>query len=231
MLVAGIGNLFLGDDGFGPEVVRRLADAPTPGVRVVDYGIRGMHLAYDLLDGLRRAGAGRRAARSGTARARSAVLEVGPGRPGRRRLRRARDEPGGGPRRRSDQLGGTLPPTYVVGCRPPTSRRASASARAVEAAVPGGARDRRHPARPRRCSPDPGGSDDVPRASPDGSSDRSTATPDSSRWSTSRAPPRRSTSACWTSPPEPGEWVLIHMGFAVESSTTPAPGRRCPASS
>ncbi|MEV0061970.1 hydrogenase maturation protease [Nocardia sp. NPDC058379] len=49
VLVAGIGNIFLGDDGFGPEVVRRL---PPHGadVRVVDYGIRGMHLAYDLLD-------------------------------------------------------------------------------------------------------------------------------------------------------------------------------------
>ena len=52
ILVAGVGNLFLGDDGFGPEVVRRLAAGPVPsGVRVVDYGIRGMHLAYDLLDG------------------------------------------------------------------------------------------------------------------------------------------------------------------------------------
>ena len=53
MLVAGIGNLFCGDDGFGPEVVRRLAAAgPLPeGVRAVDYGIRGMHLAYDLLEG------------------------------------------------------------------------------------------------------------------------------------------------------------------------------------
>jgi hydrogenase maturation protease len=50
-LVAGIGNIFLGDDGFGSEVVRRaahrLADTDA---RVVDYGIRGMHLAYDLLD-------------------------------------------------------------------------------------------------------------------------------------------------------------------------------------
>ena len=53
MLVAGIGNLFCGDDGFGPEVVRRsLAAGPLPEeVRAVDYGIRGMHLAYDLLDG------------------------------------------------------------------------------------------------------------------------------------------------------------------------------------
>jgi len=52
VLVAGIGNLFLGDDGFGPEVVRRLTAQPTPpGVQVTDYGIRGMHLAYDLLAG------------------------------------------------------------------------------------------------------------------------------------------------------------------------------------
>lgn len=51
-LVAGIGNVFLGDDGFGCEVVRRIEGAAVPqGVRVVDYGIRGMHLAYDLLQG------------------------------------------------------------------------------------------------------------------------------------------------------------------------------------
>lgn len=51
-LVAGIGNIFMGDDGFGCEVVRRLERSDLPeGVRVVDYGIRGMHLAYDLLDG------------------------------------------------------------------------------------------------------------------------------------------------------------------------------------
>ena len=51
ILVAGIGNIFLGDDGFGPEVVRRLPSPGPPGVRVVDYGIRGMHLAYDLAEG------------------------------------------------------------------------------------------------------------------------------------------------------------------------------------
>jgi hydrogenase maturation protease len=51
-LVAGIGNIFLSDDGFGVEVVSRLATAGLPdGVRVVDYGIRGMHLAYDLASG------------------------------------------------------------------------------------------------------------------------------------------------------------------------------------
>lgn len=49
ILVAGIGNIFLGDDGFGPEVLRHVTAARQPGVRLTDYGIRGMHLAYDLL--------------------------------------------------------------------------------------------------------------------------------------------------------------------------------------
>jgi hydrogenase maturation protease len=49
VLVAGIGNIFLGDDGFGVEVAKRLQDAPLPdGVEVRDFGIRGMDLAYAL---------------------------------------------------------------------------------------------------------------------------------------------------------------------------------------
>ncbi|MFC9789521.1 hydrogenase maturation protease [Rhodococcus sp. NPDC127528] len=52
VLVAGIGNIFLGDDGFGPEVLRRVDVGSLPsGVRAVDFGIRGVHLAYELLDG------------------------------------------------------------------------------------------------------------------------------------------------------------------------------------
>ena len=51
-LVAGVGNIFLGDDGFGVEVARRLTGEPMPdGVDVADFGIRGVHLAYELLDG------------------------------------------------------------------------------------------------------------------------------------------------------------------------------------
>jgi hydrogenase maturation protease len=51
-MIAGVGNIFLGDDGFGVEVARRLADADLPDwVRVADYGISGMHLAYDLAEG------------------------------------------------------------------------------------------------------------------------------------------------------------------------------------
>jgi hydrogenase maturation protease len=52
ILVAGIGNIFLGDDAFGVEVVRRLATRTLPAsVRVSDFGIRGFDLAYALQDG------------------------------------------------------------------------------------------------------------------------------------------------------------------------------------
>ena len=136
VLVAGIGNLFLSDDGFGPEVVRRLAqqdDLPA-GVKVVDYGIRGMHLAYDLLDGYRALvvvdalpGAG--------AAGDITVLEV------------AQDDLGTGdfdPHGMAPvavlasvhQLGGTLPPTYVVGCQPATVEDGIGLSEAVAAAVP-----------------------------------------------------------------------------------------------
>ncbi len=52
ILVAGIGNIFLGDDGFGVAVVRRLLERNLPAqVRLVDFGIRGLDLAYALQDG------------------------------------------------------------------------------------------------------------------------------------------------------------------------------------
>jgi hydrogenase maturation protease len=51
-LVAGIGNIFLSDDGFGVEVANSLKARPMPdGVRIAEFGIRGVHLAYELLDG------------------------------------------------------------------------------------------------------------------------------------------------------------------------------------
>ena len=51
-LVAGVGNVFLGDDGFGVEVAARLSSSALPdGVRVVDAGIRARDLAYELFDG------------------------------------------------------------------------------------------------------------------------------------------------------------------------------------
>lgn len=51
VLVAGIGNVFLGDDGFGVEVAGKLAARPLPdGVAVFDIGVRALHLAFELLD-------------------------------------------------------------------------------------------------------------------------------------------------------------------------------------
>ena len=52
ILVAGVGNVLFGDDGFGVEVAAHLARRALPaGVRVVDFGIRGIDLTYALLDG------------------------------------------------------------------------------------------------------------------------------------------------------------------------------------
>jgi hydrogenase maturation protease len=51
ILIAGVGNIFNGDDAFGCEVTRALAKRELPAhVRVIDFGIRGLDLAYALLD-------------------------------------------------------------------------------------------------------------------------------------------------------------------------------------
>jgi hydrogenase maturation protease len=120
VLVAGIGNLFLGDDGFGPEVARRMVSdngEPVPdGVRVVDYGIRGMHLAYDLLDGVGALVLVDALPGDGPAGTLT-VLEVGPDDIGDGEF----DAHGMDPvavLASLEAMGGRLPPTYVVGCRP-----------------------------------------------------------------------------------------------------------------
>lgn len=52
ILVACVGNIFASDDGFGSHVAAALKDwEPPAGVRVIDYGIRSIHLAYELMDG------------------------------------------------------------------------------------------------------------------------------------------------------------------------------------
>lgn len=115
VLVAGIGNIFLGDDGFGPEVVRRLPQHPDPAVRVTDYGIRGMHLAYDLLDPWDAL----------------VLIDALPdrGSPGRVDVLRALPDPDGTANLDAHAmnpeavfagvraLGGVLPPTTVIGCQ------------------------------------------------------------------------------------------------------------------
>ena len=53
ILIAGVGNVFLGDDGFGVELARRLLTRRWPeAIEIADYGIRSLHLAFRLLDPL-----------------------------------------------------------------------------------------------------------------------------------------------------------------------------------
>ena len=137
VLVAGIGNLFLGDDGFGPEVARRIAagdSGPVPyGVRVVDYGIRGMHLAYDLLDGVGALVLVDALPGDGPAGTLT-VLEVGPDDLGDGEF----DAHGMDPvavLASLEAMGGRLPPTYVVGCRPADLREGIGLSEPVARAV------------------------------------------------------------------------------------------------
>lgn len=135
VLVAGIGNLFLGDDGFGPEAVRRLAGEPVrAGVRVVDYGIRGMHLAYDLLDGYDLLVLVDALPGAGTP-GEVVVLDVRPDDLGPAEFDAHGMNPvavlGG-----LSRLGGTLPPTVVVGCRVASVAEGIGLSPPVAAAVP-----------------------------------------------------------------------------------------------
>jgi hydrogenase maturation protease len=142
VLVAGVGNIFLGDDGFGPEVVRHLRSPEQPPlpepVRLVDYGIRGLHLSYDLLEGY------------------SALIIVdampGLGRPGEIRVvavdpedvTASKDPHGPDPHGMDPRavlsglpsLGGALPPTYVVGAQPANLEEGIGLSDPLRAAVP-----------------------------------------------------------------------------------------------
>ncbi len=140
VLVAGIGNMFLTDDGFGPEVVNELAADRSrlpEGVRLVDYGIRGLHLAYDLLEGFDALilidalpGAG--------SPGELVTLRIGPDDLGQGEL----DAHGMNPvavLASVSKLGGTLPPTYLIGCRAADVDEGIGLGAAVRAAVPGAA--------------------------------------------------------------------------------------------
>jgi hydrogenase maturation protease len=142
ILVAGIGNVFLSDDGFGPEVIRRAAaplerrDFDGATVKVVDYGIRGMHLAYDLLE----------------AWDALVLVDAVPdrGRPGELHVFAADHEtltPTSGLEAHSMDpaavfgtlaaLGGTVPTTIVIGCEVLTIDEGMGLSEPVAAAVPG----------------------------------------------------------------------------------------------
>jgi hydrogenase maturation protease len=123
VLVAGIGNIFLGDDGFGVEVVRQLAGRSLPeGVTVADYGIRGYDLAYALLDRPDQTilvDACPRGGAPGTV----FVIEPDPdelGPPGESAVLDAHAMNPVSVLRLARSLGGALNPVVVVGCEPAT---------------------------------------------------------------------------------------------------------------
>lgn len=118
VLVAGVGNVFRGDDAFGCEVARSLLSRILPpGVRVKDYGTRGHDLAYAMLDGYDAVilvDAVLRDGEPGTLH----TLEIDPADPGG-------DDPLGthgidipSACRLARAVGGTPPPLYLVGCVP-----------------------------------------------------------------------------------------------------------------
>jgi len=118
VLVAGIGNVFLGDDGFGVALSGRLASRELPaGVDVVDFGIRGMDLAYTLGDGYDAAlllDAAPRGAAPGTLSVIEPEVEDG---------EVAIDAHGMDPVKvlaLARALGGTPPRTLVIACEPQT---------------------------------------------------------------------------------------------------------------
>lgn len=134
VLVAGVGNVFLGDDGFGSEVARQLAGSPVPpGVVVIDYGIRSLHLAYDLLEGWDRLvlidllpSRGR----PGTVHVVEVDLGAIAGQPP--------DPHGMAPHAvlaAVGSMGGQLPPTVLVGCEPADIGEQLGLSTVVEAAV------------------------------------------------------------------------------------------------
>lgn len=118
VLVAGIGNVFLGDDGFGVAVAQRLGRESLPeGTKVVDFGIRGVHLAFELLtplDLLVLVDATSRSGPPGT------LYVIDPAEDSSTPT----DAPDGhsmDPRAvllAVKQMGGTLPRTRIVGCEP-----------------------------------------------------------------------------------------------------------------
>ncbi|HEV7584545.1 MAG TPA: hydrogenase maturation protease [Solirubrobacteraceae bacterium] len=118
ILLAGIGNVFLGDDGFGVALAERLAARALPaGVDVVDFGIRGMDLAYAMQDGYETVvmlDATPRGQAPGTLYVIEAESDVG---------EVALDTHGMDPVKVLGlvrALGGAPPRTFVVGCEPQT---------------------------------------------------------------------------------------------------------------
>ena len=132
ILVAGIGNIFFADDAFGAAVLARLAREPIAGVRSEDFGIRGLHLAFELLDGYTAAVIVDAVSRGG---APGTLYVIEPSEP---------IEAGEPDAHRMDlgsvfgflrQMGGAPPPITIVGCEPESIEEGGDISATVSAAV------------------------------------------------------------------------------------------------
>ncbi len=118
ILVAGIGNIFEGDDAFGVEIVQRLCRRPLPdGVTVRDFGIRGLDLAYALMEGPD-AVVLVDAAPHGAAPGTVSVIELGPVAAGGPVSAHSLDPASA--LRLVRSMGGEIPPAFLVACEPET---------------------------------------------------------------------------------------------------------------
>lgn len=137
VLVAGIGNVFLQDDGFGVAVAQALGRQALPeGTRVVDFGIRGLHLAYELLDPpdlLVLVDATPKMRAPGTLYLIDPELDEGLSGP---RVTDAHAMHPGAVFASLLQLGGRLPRTRIVGCEPASVEEGMGLSPSVEQAVP-----------------------------------------------------------------------------------------------
>jgi hydrogenase maturation protease len=138
-LIAGVGNIFLTDDGFGPAVLEEFAGRALPaGITARDFGIRGVHLAYELLDGydvLVVVDAAPRGLTAGTV----SLLEVDPDAVGAPADGPLLDAHGMEPvaiLRTLSSLGGQIGQVFVVACEPADTDEGMGLTDVVAAGVP-----------------------------------------------------------------------------------------------
>ena len=138
ILVAGIGNIFLGDDGFGAAVAARLSGRPIgSGVDVVDFGVRGVHLAYALADGGYDAAVLVDAVARGNAPGTLYAIEAELGAPDVPAVLDAHSLTPDAVLAMVTRLGGSIPRVVVVGCEPAATDESMELSAPVAAAIDG----------------------------------------------------------------------------------------------
>jgi len=136
VLVAGVGNIFNSDDGFGSAVVAKVLEHAVPaGARVVDYGIRGVHLAFDLAEGVETLILVDTVPDGGDGPGSVALIEVERGSFGTA-VFDAHDLDPNAVFRSLRALGDDLPRTLIVGCQPASIEDGIGLSEPVAAAVP-----------------------------------------------------------------------------------------------